>query len=80
MRTKEQMEAQLREMADKIRAENQFDTFEPHEFEEGKGDIYELYEARLHRLLVEAVFHGPDRELADFLLEQVETVMRQERQ
>jgi hypothetical protein len=74
------MEAQLREIMDKISAENPFDTFEPHEFEEGKGDIYELYEARLHLLFVKAVFQGPDRELANFMWEQVEAVMRQERQ
>jgi hypothetical protein len=80
LRAKEQMEAQLREIADKIRVENPLDTFEPHEGEEGRHDIHDLYEARLHRLLVEAVFHGPDRELANFLLEQVATVVRQGRQ
>jgi hypothetical protein len=68
MRTKEQLGQQFREIIAKIEASNPYDTFEPLTHEEGKFDIWELYEARLNKLLVERIQQLDDKELTRYWL------------
>ena len=66
--TEVQMRRRLDEIMDRIEAENPYETFEPHESEEGVFNIRGLYEARLNKLFIDAVLNGPDKELASFLM------------
>ena len=68
MKTKEQQEQRLMEIINRVKVENPFDTFEPYPQEEGKADIWELYEARLDRLVTEELIKIDDKEFSHFWL------------
>jgi hypothetical protein len=75
MKNSEQFEEQLRKIIMEVEAENPYDTFEPHPFEEGRCDILDLYESRLQKLVVEKVLHG-DPKLSRYFLGIIEDEIR----
>ena len=79
-RNEEQLRQRVQEIFSKVVADNPFETFEPHPEEEGKHDIYSLYEARLIRLSYEAVLEGSDKELVHFLLRELTEIIKMEQQ
>jgi len=70
-RSKEELTAKLHALMDKVEAENPFETFEPNESEEGKFDIYDLYESRLNKLFVMAIGETGDKELQKCFLDEI---------
>jgi hypothetical protein len=81
MATKEQLHQRMKEICDKIEADNLFDTFEPHPGEEnysGFEELAHLYESRLIRLFVEQI-DGEDEELQHFFLEMIEDQIKRDK-
>ena len=70
------LEERLDRIIDEIKANNPYETFEPHEAEEGQHDIMELYEARLRKLICEKVCE--DEELRLYFLNLVADELERE--
>ena len=80
MKTDEQFENQIQDILTEIRSTNPFETFEPHEFEEGKHNIMELYESRIQLLFIMRLTTNKlPEELSQYFLKQIATEIRRER-
>jgi len=81
MITEKQLNQRMKEIWDKVEANNPFETFEPHPSEEnysGFEELADLYEARLRRLCVEQILNGDDEELKHAFFKMLEGQIRRD--